>query len=786
MLSTAGWNAGLSPAVASALDRGALPAVAAARAIMVIDPARSLAIARRLEKDVADPLVIAQARWLEGDALLRMGRVDPAAAVLKTALATTLHLAPNTALHGQILLSQGLIAEGNNRIGDAFSNYQRAFWILRHVSDKHGEAKALQYIAGLYSSAGDNARALRYYSEANDVYHDDPSLLIAGHNNVGEALRALGRYRGAEREYAAALALARKQSAPGLQANILTNLAWTKVATGELDAAAADANRALALSNLPDAAEERPFAYGVLGLVAEKRGDLQTAAALMDRTFQGADLKNTPLPFMLFHKDAAAIYDRIGRPELAYRHVLAFKRLDDGQRALASSTNAALMAAQFDFSNQNLKITQLQANRARLHEILLGLALTAVALVTASMAFGLFTLRRSRNRERAANTELSRVNGNLEDALRVKSEFLAMTSHEIRTPLNGILGMTQVLLADRTTTSPIRSKLGVIHSAGETMRALVDDILDLAKMEAGKLSVSRAGVRVRDLLDEIACLWRPRAEAKGLSLSLDLGDCPPLIEEDGARLRQVVMNLLANAVKFTETGRIAVTVRVQGQEDGEALVIAIADTGIGIPAEQHERVFEKFVQADASTSRRYGGTGLGLSICRSVVEALDGRIEVVSTPGKGSCFTVILPLRRLAREEPTIPAHATQAADGSILLLEPNPLHRKMIAKALGTRFGVIVQAGTIEAALASLADTPVRYAIIQASLPEPDRTAAVKQIVDAVAADGGTALVIASIDDGIEPSAVSSALLLAKPVAAADIVATLRTLQDEPTAQAA
>lgn len=746
---------------------------AAATAAMVTNPPHSLALARRLADTTRDPLTRARAQWLQGEALSRSGRLEDANRLLEQTLASLSRLPPDGALRGEILLTQGWIAESSGNVTDAFGHFLKAYAILGHTADKKGEAKALQAIAGIYQDAGDNARALRYYSQASAAYHGDPVFDIASHNNVAESLRMLGRYRQAQPHYLAALALAGGQRSPLLQVDILTNLAWAELLGGEMAEASRHARSALLLAQAPDARDELPAAQGMLAMIAARRSNWTGAAALMDQAFADTDLATTSLPFLPFHEAAATIYACNGRPDLAYRHLLAFKRLDDGRRALAASTNSALMAARFDFSNQDLRITQLQANRSRLHELVLLLVLLAVALVSSLMAFGLVSLRRSRNIQRAANAELSRVNGSLEAALRAKSDFLAVTSHEIRTPLNGILGMAQVLLADRATVGPLRSRIEVINGAGEVMRSLVDDILDLSKIEAGRLAVSPTQVALHDLLLSLACLWRARAEAKGLGLVLDLGNCPSFVEEDGDRLRQVLMNLLANAVKFTEAGGITLGVAVAATAAGEEIRFEVADTGIGIAPEQQERIFQSFEQADASTSRRYGGTGLGLAISRAVATALGGRLTVESAPREGSRFTLALPLRQVGPAAGQAVPQA-EGRNGGLLLVDPNPLGRRLLAKALRPHVDPVVMAETVTAALATLTGGRFSHMVMQAPPPGQEAAASLEQLVQA-AVDAGTEMVVLAGPDDVIPGADRPGVLtLAKPVSAAHLLETL------------
>jgi len=750
--------------------------IASAKDTMMGDPSRALALARDAEA-VAAALPahraatadVAQAEWLQGEALSRLERPDDALPILEKALSAVTRTAPGSRLHGDILLSRGWVEETESAIPAALADFQRAFAIYRTAGEQRGQAKALQNIAGIYQDAGDSERSLRYYSQATEVYHGDPAFAIAAYNNVGETLKLLGRYPQAEAQYAKALVAAREAQSPLLQANILTNMASTRLLRGDVSAASALAKRALALTRRREAADERPFIWGVLAQIAMKRGDMTEAAMLIGRTFAGVDLAQSPLPYRDFHKAAADIYARNAQPDLALAHMRAWKRLDDNVRELAASTNAALIAARFDFTNQNLRIVQLKANRARLHEQLLTIAITGITLIAGLMLLNILSLRRSRNETRMANRQLTK-------ALQAKSDFLAMTSHEIRTPLNGILGMTQVILADRQIAEPLRTKIETVQGAGETMRALVDDILDLSKMETGKLAINRTRVPLRNVLQDAASLWRARAEEKGLSLALELDACPAAIEEDEDRLRQILFNLLSNAVKFTETGGITVTAH---ERDGR-LSIAVADTGIGIAPEQHELIFEKFQQADQSTSRRFGGTGLGLAICRSIAEAMDGSVAVESCPGKGSTFRLSLPLRMLEAPEEIV----AEAAVAPVLLLEPNPLFQRIMANVLHEGIGAVEVADDAAALCEAIAGGGRAYAVVNAQAASN----ALITIANLAAAERVSTLILLAPEDCVDEAMLRArgAILVRKPVSGEELVAALNRKTVDPSAVAA
>jgi signal transduction histidine kinase/ActR/RegA family two-component response regulator len=361
---------------------------------------------------------------------------------------------------------------------------------------------------------------------------------------------------------------------------------------------------------------------------------------------------------------------------------------------------------------------------------------------------GVVSLRTEITADKVRERELRRAKEDAVAASQAKTAFLANLSHEIRTPMSAILGFTDVLLNSAPRADQL-DLLQVIQRNGEHLLKLINDILDLSKIEAGKLQVSHEPTDLVQLLRDVQALMAVRAEGKGLELTLELAPrLPRTIDTDAMRLRQILVNLLGNAVKFTETGSVRMTVATRPLADGgDLLEIGVCDTGVGIPPEHLERVFEAFEQADASTTRRFGGTGLGLAISRRLAHLLGGEITVQSRPAIGSRFTLTHPVPAAAswvetdgppRSEGPDPARRPEPnvslAGRTVLLVEDGPDNRRLLSHYLSAAGAAVVCANDGIDALAQVAQAAQAgrsfdLVLMDMQMPRLDGYAATQQL---------------------------------------------------------
>lgn len=420
-----------------------------------------------------------------------------------------------------------------------------------------------------------------------------------------------------------------------------------------------------------------------------------------------------PLFFSILPLIESAILANDGRALESY--ALATGYWSDSQRSLAGdfrrSIHELTKTLQSDLDELR-RGAELQQKVIRLQWILAGLAL----FLCLAAGFAIYSLRK--------------MNQKLVQASAAKSAFLANISHEIRTPLNGILGLAQAISSDQLAPEQAE-RVEVLKRSGMGLLAILNDLLDLAKIESGRLTVEAAPFNPEEVLKAARNAIWATAEAKGLTVEVEVDPAARgVFQGDPTRLRQILDNLISNAVKFTPTGSI----RVSLTRPVDALVLTVKDTGIGMTDEEAGRIFKRFEQADASTTRRFGGTGLGLSICTELVRAMNGEIHVSSKPDKGSTFVVTLPLKRIGDVLP----EAQPKPSGQILFngpplrvlaAEDHPVNQ-LVLKTLLSQFGInITLVGDGAQVLKRFAEGDWDIVLMDVQMPVMDGVAATRAI---------------------------------------------------------
>jgi PAS domain S-box-containing protein len=347
-------------------------------------------------------------------------------------------------------------------------------------------------------------------------------------------------------------------------------------------------------------------------------------------------------------------------------------------------------------------------------------------------------LKRNANELRRMTQELQKANERLIEArdaalesARVKSRFLATVSHEIRTPLNGVMGMTNLLLY--TKLNPEQEEfVRTIESSGQTLLRVIGDVLDLSKAEAGKLRIDPTEIDLAQLVQETVSLFRGQAIERGLALRTEGLDHPKYVVADGIRLKQVMGNLIMNAIKFTPAGEISIKLKVQNADDHLTVWLSVSDTGVGIPADRLEAIFESFTQADGSTERMFGGTGLGLTISKRLIELMGGTIIAESEVGVGSTFGIHLLLpkgTRTAKDRDPEPATDATLAGMRVLLVEDNPVNVLVAKRHLEFLKCVVTVATSGDEAMLVATDGRFDVVLMDVQMPGTDGLAATAAI---------------------------------------------------------
>jgi PAS domain S-box-containing protein len=386
---------------------------------------------------------------------------------------------------------------------------------------------------------------------------------------------------------------------------------------------------------------------------------------------------------------------------------------------------------------------------------------------------GITDIVRDVTEQKAMERELREARNEAEAAAAVKSEFLANMSHELRTPLTSVLGFARLVDDEPDLSADARRFIGRVLSGGKALLTTINDILDFSKLEAGQLELKREPVATAPLIEEALDLFSLETGARGVALRAEgLGDLPADLLIDGGRLRQVLLNLIGNAAKFTEAGSITVTAAYDAP--AERLTVSVLDTGPGIASEDVDLLFRRFSQVDAGLTRKHGGTGLGLAICKGLVEAMGGQIGVVSAPGQGACFSFDIIAPSTAQAEASSSQEAATALlppACRVLVVDDNPANRELVNAILTAMGAQVTEAVDGEEGVAAAAAEPFDAILMDLRMPRLDGAQAAVRIRGEPGPNARTPIIAFSAD--ARPGGLGAVFdgSVSKPMTAAGLI---------------
>ncbi|MCC5808172.1 MAG: hypothetical protein JJU00_17730 [Opitutales bacterium] len=602
---------------------------------------------------------------------------------------------------------------------------EAGIWLERHhgtAAERLGDpaSRALHaYRCGMIQLwLGDYASARRFADDglgrirggaSNRVHMQLTGLRGWAFLQEGDAHRAAAQLEGA-------LWTARQNGLDCCRPHLLLACAYARIHLGDLREARVLREQATELFRAHGYRLGHPTAYLSVGEAALHAGRFGFARVELDAAASSLRSADAVRFSRRMHSAFAAVYASEGDFERAWKHAVRARRAEAGfadtVRAVRERATAALLTAGHEAGRAAAEadtegFLSLQERRLRL----LGIIVTGLAVLLLILLYNRYQAQRDANRLLQETIERVRAAERREnEANRAKTEFLASITHEIRTPLNGIIGMAS-LLEETPLSEEQQESVRTVHECGMSLLKMMNDVLDLARMEAGRLVLESSELNPARILGEVCAKYEEAARAKGLSFEWSAEGLPDRAEGDPRRLAKVLDELLDNAVKFTAKGEIRVTASaVFDRPDSVLLRFAVRDSGIGLSADGMERIFDAFSQLDESDTRSFGGTGVGLALCRRLAALMDGSLTVESTPGAGSCFNLTVRLKRVdTREE----AAAAVAQGLRVLAYDPQLGRLRSLIEALRERGAEVDRVHALESLQKRLRRGPPPLTII-------------------------------------------------------------------------
>ncbi len=569
---------------------------------------------------------------LKGSCYIIQGAYDNALETLQQALAISLKV-KDRKLEARVLNNFGNVYRDQGDLANAINYFEGALAINEELGDEITQSVNLISISNLHYDLNDYDSALDYALKCLPIFQRSKNLsrLITIYHALGNIYFKQEKFVEALKYFEENIELSDAQSATYVMAMSGVGKVYYKM--GNFDKARKYLMQALYQSREANNVEVQIICYFYLGMQYMEESSFPQAHDYFDAAYMLADEFMRRHDLMSVHEMLSVLYDKMGEIPKAFYHLKTFEKLKE------------------EIFNQT-------------------------------------TLNKLRNLQIRQQTELAHKEKEVaERTAFLKQQFMANMSHEIRTPMNAIVGMTRLLLGKETRPEQVRY-LDAIRISADNLLVIINDILDLSKIEAGKIVIEKTDLAIREVMQSIGDMLMLKAEEKGIELRVSVDDAvPQRLIGDPTRINQILINLAGNAVKFTEQGYVSVTASLQEEKDGKKWIrFDVTDSGIGIATDHVDKIFDSFTQAGSDVTRKFGGTGLGLTISKQLTNLMDGDISVKSEPGKGTTFTLLLPFEEStvqpsAHVSTVVSTEMMQHLDrAKLLLVEDNEFNR-MVAE---------------------------------------------------------------------------------------------------------